>query len=78
MAQELLKVKLEWKSGAQIVSHELDQIDDQLRILDLESQKVQESLAFKVAERLGDPDERQARHEAVTCQLHESVPGTKA
>jgi len=38
MAQELLKVKSQLKSDAQIVGPELDRIDDQVRILDLESQ----------------------------------------
>jgi len=38
MAQELLKVKSQLKSGAQIVSRELDQIDNQVQILDQESQ----------------------------------------
>jgi len=41
----------------------------------LESQKVQESFATQVAERLGETDERQARHEAVTSHLHEAVQG---
>jgi len=44
--------------------------------LDLESQKVHESFATQVAERLGETDERQARNEAVTSHLHEAVPGT--
>jgi len=38
MAQELLKVKSQLTSGAQIVSRELDQIDNQVQILDQESQ----------------------------------------
>jgi len=42
----------------------------------LESQKVQESFANQVAERLGERDERQTRHEAVTSHLHEAVQGT--
>jgi len=41
----------------------------------LESQKVQQSFATQVAERLGETDERQARHEAVTSHLHEAVQG---
>jgi len=40
MAQELVKVKLQLKCDAQIVGQELDQIDNQVQILDLESQKV--------------------------------------
>jgi len=44
--------------------------------LDLESQKVPESFATQVAERLGETDEKQARHEAVTSYLHEAVQGT--
>jgi len=40
------------------------------------TQKVQESFATQVAERLGETDERQARHEAVTSHLHEAVQGT--
>jgi len=42
----------------------------------LESQKVKESFAIQVAERLGETDERQARHEAVTFHLDETVQGT--
>jgi len=44
--------------------------------LDLEFQKVKESLATQVAERLGETGERQARQEAVTSQLHAAVQGT--
>jgi len=44
--------------------------------LDLESQKVQESLVTQVAERIGETDERQTRQEAVTAHLHETVQGT--
>jgi len=40
MAQELVKVKLQLKCDAQIVAQELDRIDNQVQILDLESQKV--------------------------------------
>jgi len=53
-------------------------MDEQVRILDQESQKVRESFASTVAERLGETDDRQARHEAVTSQLHETVQGTEA
>jgi len=42
----------------------------------LESPKVQESFGTQVAERLGETDERQTRHEAVTSHLHEAVQGT--
>ena len=45
-------------------------------MLDLESQKIQESFATQVAERLHETDERQTRHEAVTSHLHEAVQGT--
>jgi len=76
MAQELVKVKNQLKSGVQIVGRELARVDEQVRLLDLESQKVQESFATQVAERLGETDERQARHEAVTSHLHEAVQGT--
>jgi len=76
MAQELVKVKNQLKSGVQIVSRELARVEEQVRLLDLESQKVQESFATQVAERLGETDERQARHEAVTSHLHEAVQGT--
>ena len=78
MGHELLKGKTEWKSGAQVVGHELDRLDDQVRILDQESLKVQESLASTVAERLGETGDRQARHKAVTSQLHKTVQGTEA
>jgi len=78
MAQELLKVKLQLKSGAQIVGQELDRIDDQVWILDQESQKVQERFASIVAGRQGETDESQARHEAVTSQVYETVQGTEA
>jgi len=73
MAQELVKVKLQLKCDAQIVGQELDRIDNQVQILDLESQKVQERFAAQVAERLEDTEVRQARHQAVTSQLHEAV-----
>jgi len=55
---------------------ELARIAQQVQLLDLESHKVQESFATQVAERLGETDERQARHEAVTSSLHEAVQGT--
>ena len=45
MAQELVTVKNKLKSGTQIVGPELARADEQVRLLDLESQKVQESFA---------------------------------
>jgi len=78
MAHELLKFKSQLKAGAQIVGQELNRMDEQVRILDQESQKVQESFASTVAKRLGETDDRQARHEAVTSQPHETVQGTEA
>jgi len=76
MAQELVTVKNQFKSGVQIVGRELTRIDEQVQPLDLESQKVQERFATQVAERLRETDERQTRHEAVTSHLHEAVQGT--
>jgi len=76
MAQELVKVKNQLKSGVQIVGRELARVGEQVRLFDSESQKVQESLPTQVAERLGETDERQTRHEAVTSHLHEAVQGT--
>jgi len=76
MAQELVIVKNGLKSGVQIVGRELTRIDAQVRLLDLESQKVQESFAIQVAERQWETDERQARHEGVTSHLEETVQGT--
>jgi len=76
MAQEVLKVKAQLKAGTQLVGRELARIDDQVQLLDLESQKIQESFATEVAQRLEEPDEGQARHEAVTSQLHEALQGT--
>jgi len=76
MAQELLKVKRQLRSGAQIVGPELTRIEDQGQILDLESQNVHESFATEVAEWVGETDERQTRDAAVTSQLHETVQGT--
>jgi len=64
------------KSRVQLVGRELARIDEHVQLLDLESQKVQESFATQVVERLGETDERQARHEALTSQLHEAVQGT--
>jgi len=78
MAHELLKFKSQLRSGARIVGQELNRIDEQVWILDQESQKVQESFASTVAERLGETDDRQARYETVTSQLHETVQGTEA
>ena len=49
-----------------------------MQLLDIESQKAQESVAAEMAERLGETDVRQGRHEAVTSELHETVQGTKA
>ena len=76
MTQELVTVKNQLKAGVQIVGRELARIDQQVQVLDLVSQKVQETFATQVTERLGETDERQTRHEAVTCQLHEVVQGT--
>jgi len=76
MAQELVTVKDQLKSEVQIVGRELTRIDEQVQLLDLESQKVPGSFATQVAERLGETDERQTRHEAVTSHLHEAVQGT--
>jgi len=76
MAQELVTVKNQLKSRVQIVGRELARVDEQVRLFDAESQKVQESFATEVAERLGETHERQARHEAVTSQLHVAVQGT--
>jgi len=76
MAQELANVKNQLQSGVQIVGRERVGIDEQVPLLDLESQKVQESFATQVAEQLGETDERQTRHEAVTSYLHEAVQGT--
>jgi len=78
MAQELLKVKTQLTSGAQTVGQGLDRIDYQVRILDQKSERVEEGFASTVAVRLGETDERQARHEAVTSQLHETGQGTEA
>jgi len=58
MAQELVTVKNQLKSGVQIVGRELTRIDEQVQLLDLESQKVQENFATQVAERHGETDER--------------------
>jgi len=76
MAQELVTVKNQLKSGVQILGRELTPIDEQAQPLDLVSQNVEESFATQVAERLGQMDERQTRHEAVTTHLHEAVQGT--
>jgi len=45
------------ESGVQIVGREFTLIDEQVQLLDLESQKVQENFATQVAERLGETDE---------------------
>jgi len=76
MPQELVTVKNQLKSGVRIVGRELARVDEQVRLLDSESEKVQESFATQVAERLGETDERQTRHEAVTSHLREAVQGT--
>jgi len=60
MAQELLKVETQWKSGVQMVGHEVARIDDQVQILDLGSQNVKEMFAARVAEPLGETDDQQA------------------
>jgi len=76
MAQELVTVKNQLKSGPQMVGRELGPIDEPVRLLDLESQNVPASFAIQVTDRLGETDERQARHEAVTSHLPEAVAGT--
>jgi len=76
MAQELINVKTQLKSGVQILGQEHARIDDQVQLLDLESQKVNESFATHSTERVGETEERQARHEAVTSQLDKAVHGT--
>jgi len=52
MAQELVTVQNQLKSEVQIVGREPARIDrdDQVQLLDIESQKVQESFAAQVAE----------------------------
>jgi len=62
MAEDLVTVKNQWKSGVQTFGRELAGIDEHVRPLDFESQKVQESFATQVAEGLGETEERQARH----------------
>ena len=57
MAQELVTVKNQLKAGVQIVGRELGRIDEKVQLLHLESQKVQESFATQVTERLGQTDE---------------------
>jgi len=76
MAQELVTVKIQLKAGVHIVGRELTRIDEQVQLLNLGSQRVHESFATQVTERLGETDERQTRHEAVTSHLHEAVQGT--
>jgi len=76
MAQELVTVKNQLTFGVLILGRELARVDKQVRLLDSESQKVQESFATEVAERLRETDDRQTRHEAVTSHLHEAVQGT--
>jgi len=56
MAQKLVRVESQLKSGGQIVGQEHDQIDDQVQILDQEAMRVQETFASKVADRLGETD----------------------
>jgi len=76
MIPEPLKVKNQLKSGAPIVGLELDQIENQISILDEESEKVQGRFIFHVTERLGATNNRQSRQEAATDQLHKTVNGT--
>jgi len=76
MAQELVTVKNLLKAGVPIVGRELTPIDEQVQPLNMESQKVQASFGTQVAERLGEPDLRQTRDEAVTSHLHEAVQVT--
>jgi len=78
MAHELLKNKSQLWAATQIVGQELNRMDEQVRTLDQGSQKVQESFASTLAERLGETDDRQARQEAVTSHLHEMVQATEA
>ena len=50
IAKELVSVKNQVKSGVLSVCRELTRIDEQVQLLDLESQKVQESFATQLAE----------------------------
>jgi len=77
MAQKLLNVKTQLKSAAHFVGQVLARIDDHVHILDLESQKVHECFSTQVTKRLGQTDERQTRHDAVTSQLHQAVQATQ-
>jgi len=76
MAQDLVTVKNQLKARVHILGQELTRIDQQVQPFHWECQKVQESFATHVAEQLGESDERQTRHEAVTSHLHEAVQGT--
>jgi len=70
VAEEVRKIQTQLKSGANVVGNKLNRLDNQMLLLDQESQKVQEPLASHVAKRLEETDIRQARLEAVPSQLH--------
>jgi len=57
MAQDLLKVKTKLKAWARQVGRELARIDHQIQLLDLESQKVEESFGTQVVDRLWERDQ---------------------
>ena len=57
------------------MGEELTRIDNQVKLLDQGTQRIQETFVSQVAERLEAADSRQLRHEEVTSQLHEVVQG---
>ena len=76
MVEDLQRVKEQLNQGATIVGEELTRIDkQQVKFLDQETQRIQETFAARVAERLEAADSRQLRHEEVTSQLHDVVQG---
>jgi len=58
MAQELLNVKTQLNSGVGLVGRELARINEEVQLLDLDSQNVQECFATQVTEQRGETDKR--------------------
>ena len=69
VAEEVRKIQTQLKSGANVVGNKLNRLDNQMLLLNQESQKVQETLASHVAKRLEETDIRPARHEAASAKI---------
>ena len=75
MAEELATIKTQLSAEATLIGRDLRRIDDTMDTLEVETQRVQEEFAARVAQRLKAADSQQLRYEEVTSQLHGAVIG---